>query len=116
MLMMVLEAVPTGLRGELTRWLTPVTSTVFVGRISAEVREALWESVTSRAEAGQVVQVWRSSGEPGYQIRLHGGRNASVVDLDGVPSVAVRDAAWREAARRFGIDSASEDSDRDVET
>ncbi|MCC7000500.1 MAG: type I-E CRISPR-associated endoribonuclease Cas2, partial [Deltaproteobacteria bacterium] len=39
MLVMILEAVPVSLRGELTRWLTPVTSTVFVGSVSAEVRE-----------------------------------------------------------------------------
>lgn len=103
MLMMVLEAVPVGLRGELTRWLTPVTSTVFVGSVSAEVRDALWALAVSRCGSGQVLQVWSARGEPGYDLRLHNGKNAKVVQLEGVPAIAVQDAAWRDAAARFEL-------------
>jgi CRISPR-associated protein Cas2 len=103
MLVMVLEAVPVGLRGELTRWMTPVASTVFVGNVSAEVREALWALALARCGSGQVVQVWSARGEPGYDLRLHNGRNSRVVQLEGVPAIAVQDAAWREAAARFGL-------------
>ncbi len=103
MLVMILEAVPVSLRGELTRWLTPVTSTVFVGSVSAEVREALWALALVRCRSGQVLQAWSARGEPGYDLRLHNGKNSTVVQLEGVPAIAVQDAAWREAANRFGL-------------
>lgn len=106
MLVMVLEAVPSGLRGELTRWLTPVSSTVFVGSVSAQVRDALWALARARSGAGNVIQVWSCHGEPGYGIRLHTTQAASLVDMDGVPAIAVQDAAWREAVARFMIGTA----------
>ena len=42
MVVMILECVPTVLRGELSRWLTPVGGGVHVGQISALVRGELW--------------------------------------------------------------------------
>ena len=42
MLVMMLETVPVGLRGELTRWLIEPHPGVFVGHVSALVRDRLW--------------------------------------------------------------------------
>ena len=42
MVIMLLERVSPGLRGELTRWLLELKAGVFVGRVSAMVRERLW--------------------------------------------------------------------------
>ncbi|MCD6345555.1 MAG: type I-E CRISPR-associated endoribonuclease Cas2, partial [Anaerolineae bacterium] len=43
MVVMILEKVPVGVRGELTRWLLEIKTGVFVGHISARVRDKLWE-------------------------------------------------------------------------
>jgi CRISPR-associated protein Cas2 len=39
MVVLILERVPPGLRGELTRWFLEPQAGVFVGRVSAIVRE-----------------------------------------------------------------------------
>ena len=53
MVVMILERVPRSLRGELTRWLVEVDTGVFVGRVSAAVRELLWEKVVEKAGEGR---------------------------------------------------------------
>jgi len=54
---MILESVPVNLRGELSRWLTPVGGGVHVGRISALVRDQLWSLALSKAGGGRVIQI-----------------------------------------------------------
>ena len=41
----VLTACPVGLRGDLTRWLLEISPGVFVGHISARVRDGLWAQI-----------------------------------------------------------------------
>ena len=101
MLVMILECVPTVLRGELSRWLTPVGGGVHVGRVSALVREELWNLALKKAGKGRVIQIWSCRGEPGYGLRVHGLVDATLVDLEGLPMIAVRDAAWRKAMESF---------------
>jgi len=101
MVVMILERVPSVLRGELSRWLTPVGGGVHVGHVSALVREELWNLALSKAAAGRVIQIWSRRGEPGYGLRVHGLLDASLVDLEGLPMIAIKDAAWREAMVRF---------------
>lgn len=103
MLVMILEAVPEAVKGELSRWLTPIGTGVFVGRASAEVRDLLWHAAVAKAGEGRVVQAWARRGEPGYALRAHGFRDARVVSMEGVPLVAVQDAAWRQAVERFAL-------------
>lgn len=101
MVVMILECVPALLRGELSRWLTPVGGGVHVGRVSTLIREELWIMAVSKAGDGRVIQIWSCRGEPGYDMRVHGLVNASLVDLEGLPMIAIRDAAWKEAMERF---------------
>jgi CRISPR-associated protein Cas2 len=103
---MILESVPSVLRGELSRWLTPVWGGVHVGRVSALVRDQLWNLAISKAGDGRVIQIWQCRGEPGYDLRVHGLKDAELVDLEGLPMIAVKDAAWREAMARFSSQSA----------
>jgi len=100
---MVLEAVPPSLRGELSRWLTPVCIGVYVGKVSTLVRDKLWERAVAKAGTGRIIQAWSQSGEPGYGLRAHGLTNSTLVDLEGLPMIAVRDAAWSEAMERFHL-------------
>lgn len=98
---MILEKVPAVLRGELSRWLTPVGGGVHVGRVSALVRDELWALVVAKAGQGRVIQIWQARGEPGYALRVHGLVSSQLIDLEGLPMIAVKDAAWREAMDRF---------------
>lgn len=98
---MILENVPTVLRGELSRWLTPVGGGVHVGRVSALVRDELWALALAKANQGRVIQIWQTRGEPGYALRVHGLVDSQLIDLEGLPLIAVKDAAWRRAMERF---------------
>ena len=101
MIVMILEKVPTVLRGELSRWLTPVGGGVYVGSVSSLVREELWSLALIKAGQGRVIQIWPCRGEPGYGLRVHGLVDSQLVDLEGLPMIAVKDAPWREAMKRF---------------
>lgn len=103
MIVMVLEVVPSSLRGELTRWLMPISAHVFVGRTSADIRNLLWEQAIAKSDGGRVIQIWRAASEQGVDFRLHNVDDRVPVDLDGLRVLAVRDAAWREAFDRFKL-------------
>lgn len=96
MVIMVLESVPTSLRGELTRWMAEVQTGVFVGAISALVRDLLWEKCRAKLQDGRCCQVYSTNNEQGFSIRLMGDKTRSVVDLDGLSLVGMKSARWQE--------------------
>ncbi len=102
MVVMVLEKVPKSLRGELTRWMLEVSTGVFVGTLSAVVRDLLWEKCVEKSRAGRCCQLYRTNNEQGYAIRMHGDSNRSVSDFDGLMLVTVKNAKWE----RMFIESA----------
>jgi CRISPR-associated protein Cas2 len=89
MVVMTLERVPAGLRGLLSRWLIEVQVGVFVGTITAQVRDLLWERATERSVGGRVFQAWSASNEQGFSMRLHGDNRRRVMDFDGLELVLV---------------------------
>ena len=95
MLVMILEKVPPALRGELTRWLLQPQSGVFVGDVSAMVRDKLWEKCCQGAKKGGVIQIWSTNTEQGYALRMHGVTQRVVVDYDGVQLVRIPRATPR---------------------
>ena len=97
MVVMTLELVPPRLRGALTRWLIEVAPGVYVGQLSAMVRDLIWEQALEEAGAnGRVIQVYRTNNEQGFAIRMHGDSKRSVVNLDGLQLIANRHAAWQD--------------------
>ncbi|HET7595917.1 MAG TPA: type I-E CRISPR-associated endoribonuclease Cas2e [Burkholderiales bacterium] len=84
MMVLLLEKVPVGLRGELTRWLIQARSGVFVGRVSAQVRELLWEKVCESRGSGGAMLIYRTNTEQGFSILTDGDTSRSVVDFDGL--------------------------------
>lgn len=94
MVVMVLEKVPKSLRGELTRWMLEVSTGVFVGSMSAMVRDLLWEKCVEKSRAGRCCQLYRINNEQGYAIRMHGDGNRQVTDFDGLMLVTVKNAKW----------------------
>lgn len=105
MILMILDAVPPALRGDLSRWLLALAPTVFVGRVSVAVRDGLWLRATSRADTGRVIQAWRTPTEQGFDFRQHNAPGLQRVDFDGIVLTSVQDAAWQEAVRRFRLGS-----------
>lgn len=89
MIVMILEKVPTSLRGELTRWLLEPKAGVFVGHVSAMVREKLWDKCCHRAVAGGVLQVWSTNTEQRFKMRAFGDTSRVIVELDGLQLVQI---------------------------
>lgn len=79
----VLTACPVGLRGHLTRWLLEISAGVFVGKVSARVRDELWQQVLGTVKDGRALMVHDEANEQGYSFRSH-RHNWDVVDVDGL--------------------------------
>ena len=58
MVVIILEKVSASLRGELSRWLIEPKPGVFIGHVSAMVRDKLWEKCCRGARGGGVIQAW----------------------------------------------------------
>ncbi len=89
MLVLVVERATPGLHGELTRWLLEPHSGVFVGDVSAMVRELLWELVQEKIRGGAALLVYSTDSEQGYRIRTCGETKRSVLEFDGLQLIHV---------------------------
>jgi len=90
MVVLILERVPTGLRGELTRWFLEPKAGVFVGRVSAMVRDKLWEKACRQAKEGGCAMIYSSDSEQGFRIRTWGETGRSIEDFEGLFLVRMR--------------------------
>jgi CRISPR-associated protein Cas2 len=95
MVVIVLENVPKRLRGELSRWMLEVSTGVFVGSMSALVRDLLWEKCKEKKTVGRCCLMYRTNNEQGFAIRTHGDTTRTLVDFDGLTLVAVQNAEWQ---------------------
>lgn len=89
MLVMILENVPPGLRGELTRWLIEPHTGMFVGHCSAQVREKLWWKCVQSKDIGGVIQIWSTNTEQRFAMRKSGDTDRRLVDFDGLQLVRI---------------------------
>jgi CRISPR-associated protein Cas2 len=84
MVVIATTAVPDHLRGALSRWTSEVVPGIFVGSVSARVRDELWRAVSETVGNGAAVLVHPAATEQGYSIRTAGTRRRVPVDLDGL--------------------------------
>jgi CRISPR-associated protein Cas2 len=89
MVVIILERVPTPLRGELTRWLLEPHTGVFVGHCSAMVREKLWWKCVQSANIGGVIQIWSTNTEQRFTMRKSGDTDRRIVDFDGLQLIRI---------------------------
>ncbi len=89
MLVMILERVPPALRGELTRWLIEPHTGVFVGHVSALVRDRLWEKCVFAKLDGGVVQIWSTNTEQRFEMRMVGHTQRQLRDFDGLQLICI---------------------------
>lgn len=93
MVVLIAECVTPGLRGEIRRWLLELRAGVYVGRLTARVRDELWAHVESKRRDGAILMVFAARTEQGYSVRTAGDPSRCVVELDGLLLTAVASSA-----------------------
>ncbi len=89
MTVMVLERVPVSVRGELTRWMLEIHAGVFVGRLSAMVRDLLWQQVCDQMRDGAGLLVYQTNNEQGFALRSCGATNRKLIEAEGLFLVCI---------------------------
>lgn len=84
MTILILENMSPGFRGEVTQWLLEVKAGVFIGKISAGVRQGLWKKVKDNVNDGAALIVYSAQNEQGFQMDVCRTPERSVVDLEGI--------------------------------
>jgi CRISPR-associated protein Cas2 len=89
MIVMILEKVPTSLRGELSRWLIEPRTGIFIGHVSALVRDRLWGKCSDGSKTGGVLQIWSTNNEQRFQMRSFGDTSRQIVELEGLQLIKI---------------------------
>ena len=88
MTVLILENASLGVRGEVTQWLLEVKPGVFVGKISAAVRERLWKKVKENMAEGAALLIYSAQNEQGFQMETCRTPERRVVDMEGIYLIA----------------------------
>lgn len=83
MIVITLTNCPQRLRGDLTKWLQEIDTGVYVGRVSARVRNEIWKRVKENAKSGTATMVFSSNNEQRMDFRIH-NTNWEPIDFDGL--------------------------------
>jgi CRISPR-associated protein Cas2 len=84
MVIIILEKVPVGLRGELTRWMLELRTGVFIGKLSAMVRDRLWEMICEGSKGSAAILIHGADNEQGFAIQFAGPTSRCIVDFEGL--------------------------------
>lgn len=83
MIVITMSNCPPSLRGDLTRWFFEISTNVFVGRVSARVRDEVWDRIVGNIRDGRVVMIYGVDNEQRFEFRTHNS-DWEPVDLDGL--------------------------------
>lgn len=83
MLVISLTDCPQKLRGDLSKWLFEINTGVYVGTVSARVREELWQRICENLRTGRATMVYSAAGEQKLDFRVH-NTTWEPVDFDGI--------------------------------
>ena len=84
MTVLILENVSPGFRGEVTQWMLEVKAGVYVGNISASVRERLWGKIQKNVGDGAALLISSAQNEQGFTIKVCHTPDRDVVDMEGL--------------------------------
>lgn len=84
MVVFILENARPSLRGELSRWLFEVKAGVFTGKVSALVREELWQLIGKQLGKGSAVMIFPMNNEQGFDAKTLGNPSRRLVDIEGL--------------------------------
>jgi len=104
MIVILLEKVPASLRGELTRWLLELKTGVFAGRVSAIVRDLLWQKcVEAIGPSSGGLLIFHADNEQGFEMRSAGNPSRQIVDFDGLLLIRVPHADPAKARKKMRL-------------
>lgn len=83
MIVITMTNCPPKLRGDLSKWLCEINTGVYVGQVSARVREALWDRICENIRDGQATMVYSFANEQRFEFRTH-NTAWRVHDFDGI--------------------------------
>ncbi len=83
MIVISLADCPVSLRGDLTKWLMEISAGVFVGQVSARVRDHLWELIKKTAKNGKAIMVFNTNNEQRLDFRVY-NNTWEPIDFDGI--------------------------------
>ena len=108
MIVITLTDCPISLRGDLTKWLLEINTGVFVGRVSARVRDNLWQRVEENVKNGRATLVYSTNNEQHMDFRIHHSEN-EIIDFDGLKLVLKPSRARTKdlTRRRMGFSKAA---------
>jgi CRISPR-associated protein Cas2 len=89
MVVLILEKVPVGLRGDLSRWMIEPKAGIFLGHLTARLRDKLWEKAVAGSREGGCLQAWNSPNEQGFVVRTRGDTTRRIVDFEGLHLVGI---------------------------
>ena len=84
MIVLIVENAHASLRGLLSRWLIQPRAGVFVGTLSARVRDKLWDLVTNSGKADGALLIHSAATEQGFRVRSWGDTSRQPVDFEGL--------------------------------
>jgi len=88
MLVIVVENVPHRLRGRLAVWLIEIRAGVYVGDLSAKVREMIWAQIVDGIEEGNAIMTWSTNTESGFDFVTLGKNRRLPIEFDGLKLVS----------------------------
>ncbi|MGQ9502997.1 MAG: type I-E CRISPR-associated endoribonuclease Cas2e [Anaerolineae bacterium] len=103
MVVMILENAPAALRGELTRWLIEPHPGVFVGHVSARVRDYLWQRCLTDLRGGHMIQLWSTNNEQHFDVRCWRNSDREMVWSEGIWLVRRRPEAQNGGDSESGL-------------
>ncbi len=107
MTVLILERVPATLRGELSRWMIEPRAGVFVGKVSALVRDRLWDKARLGAKSGAGMLLYSSPTEQGFLARSFGDTSRDLVDWEGLTLVYTPKRSGKETGKEKGSTDAN---------
>lgn len=110
MVVVVLERVPSGLRGYLSRWMLEVQSGTYVGDLGRRVRESLWEEICCHTGTGSAFIVYSTDDEQGFRCDFWGVPSRRLRDFDGLQLIEIYDvpASQEKRAKRIWTPKAAD--------
>ena len=83
MIVVSMTRCPPKLRGDLSKWLLEINTGVYVGQVSARVREALWKRICENIGDGQATMVFSANNEQHLDFYVH-NTMWKPIDLEGI--------------------------------
>ena len=90
MVVFILQRVTPALRGELTRWLLQPHTGLFVGTVTARIRQRLWDRVCKALKGGAAIMIYPMPTEQGFAIETSGRTKKLIEDFEGLKLAKTR--------------------------